>query len=137
MALFTGKAVKTIERYITALNSHDSRTLSSLIGDNACFVDSCGDALDGHDVIYSAMEKFFTIEPDYKLHANEISEFRGEVLIRGSVEAIDPDLQHDTLWRARTDLRTITYWQSYADGSGLALARALAPDAARRVPAYA
>ena len=134
MSLFTGKAVRTIERYIAALNAHDMVELAQMIDEDACFVDSCGDAVDGRDVICALMDQFFKLEPGFKLNATEISEFRGDVLIRGSVEARDPQLANDSLWRARVEQNKVTFWQSYADGPSLAITRTLAPEMVRRIP---
>ena len=135
MSLFTGKAVRTIERYLTALNSHDLSALNELIDDDACYVDSCGYAISGRDLICDVIAQFFEREPNFKLHATEISEFRGDVLIRGSVDADDAGLREDHLWRARTDMRKITYWQSFADRNALSVVRALAPaEAVTKIP---
>ncbi|MXO85745.1 hypothetical protein GRI38_06830 [Altererythrobacter aurantiacus] len=127
MSMFFQTSKRAIERYITAMNAHDVEGMLAFVAPHACFVDSQGDAISGVNVLAKVMRRFFEIEPRFRLIPTEIAEFRGAVLIRGSVEADDPDLLHDSLWRTRVEHQRLVFWQSFADGKAAPIARSLAP----------
>ena len=127
------KPVKTVKRYIDAVNSRDRHAVATLLHEQFRFVDSQGGWFEGRDCANRAFARFFDAEPNFRITPNRIVAHEGDVLIMGEVTADDERLRNNKLWRARAHDGRLERWQSFGEGEVAPLAQILAPEDAHGV----
>jgi len=121
-------------RFVDCINARDLSGLRKVLSDRCRIIDARGDWMEGRDTVVEAMEKFFAIEPEYRLHVSSMGRSAGNVLINGHATARDPRFSSSTIWRARADGTHLHEWQSYSPQPGAAVCRLLVGDKAQMGP---
>ena len=125
------KPKKTVKRYIEALNSRNLAEIGKILHKSIRYIDSKGCWIQGRADAMVAMDRFFAMEPNFRVIPKRLVAHDGEVLITGRCEAEDDRLTHNTLWRTRAEYGCLLLWQSYGTSQAPALARILSPDTAQ------
>lgn len=119
----SGKVI--VRRYIACLNARNVPGVSALLHPECRLIDSHGQWIEGRGAIIAATERFFAIEPDFRLVIHAIVETDGEILLRGESFATLEEFRRNALWRARVQDGLIIYWQSFGPDGSPDLARIL------------
>jgi hypothetical protein len=119
-------SAKTIvRRYVACLNARDLPGVAALLHPQCRFIDSHGEWIEGRSNIIAATERFFAIEPAFRLRIDTLVEHEGEILLKGEASAMHDEFNKDALWRARVEDNLVVYWQSFGPQGSPHLARIL------------
>jgi ketosteroid isomerase-like protein len=127
-------SLKTARRYVECVNARDVDGLREILDADCKLIDARGDWIEGRDNCLSAFERFFAIEPAYRLEVETMGRSGEHVLITGRSRASDPRFATSRVFRARCDEHVLFEWQSYSDQQGTAICRLLAGDKAQHGP---
>ena len=127
-------SLKTSQRYVECINAHDIGGLRTVLAERARLIDAGGGWIEGRDTCLDAFERFFALEPNYRLEIASMSRNGADVLIKGKSTADDPRFAISTLFRARCDDAHLHEWQSYSAAKGAAICRLLAGERANAGP---
>jgi hypothetical protein len=126
---FGRQSDKTIvRRYIACLNARNLAGIEELLHADCRFIDSHGEWIEGRQAIVAATERFFAIEPAFRLQIDTLIEHDEEILLKGKALATQEEFRKDALWRARVEDRLIILWQSFGPQGSPRLARILRGD---------
>ncbi len=114
-----------VRRYIACLNARDLAGVSALLHPDCRLIDSHGQWIEGRAAIIAATERFFAIEPAFKMTVHAIVEHDGEILLRGETAATQEIFRQDALWRARVVEGRVISWQSFGPNGSPHLAQLL------------
>ncbi len=120
--------VRTVERFLAAIEANDLIALGGLIGPRMRLIDSAGDVIEGRRHALESLRRFARLAPDFRIEVADMSARGDEVLIRGKSVCADPRLTGETLWRAVADGRHIHEWQGFSADGTPQLARILMPE---------
>ena len=115
--------LRTVRRYIGAVNSRDLMSIEALLAPDVRFIDSSGEALDGRELVLAGHRAFFDWESAFRMAVERITFCKGEVLMSGQADAAEPALRRKSLWRARADGGLLTEWQTISDARPIAFSR--------------
>lgn len=132
--MFGPDPLKVPRRFVDCINARDLDELHKLVGESCRFIDTRGAWVEGRDSCIEMLEKFFSIEPDYRMHVTSMGRAGGNVLINGHATARDPQFTNTRLWRARSDGRQLQEWQGYSAVLGPSHCRLLVGDKAQMGP---
>ena len=90
--------------------------------------------MEGRATCLEAFQRFFALEPGYRLEVQTMGRSGQNVLITGRSTAADPRFATSRLFRARCDERQVHEWQSYSEQQETAICRLLAGAEARAGP---
>lgn len=119
----SGKQI--VRRYVAALNARDIAGIAPLLHPRCRFIDSHGEWIEGREAIVAATQRFFAIEPRFRLRIDSVVEHDGELLLRGEAFASNPLFADDAIWSARIEDGGIVFWQAFGPQSAPRLARIL------------
>ena len=106
---------RVVEKWIDGVNNRDISVLAGLMSDDCRIIDSRGDSAHGREDCLNTIRGFFGMTEEFVIHVDTLSSTRDDIIIRGYCTATDPRLTNETHWRARSDGRRMTEWQSYTD----------------------
>ncbi|WP_133365758.1 nuclear transport factor 2 family protein [Qipengyuania sediminis] len=124
----SGKRI--VRRYVACLNARDLNGVAALLHPDCRFIDSHGEWIEGRDAIIAATQRFFAIEPRFRMRLDSVVDHGGEILIRGEALASRPEFTADALWCSRVEEGKVVFWQSFGPQTSPRLARILSGQAA-------
>lgn len=127
-------SLKTSQRYIDCVNARDLAGLRAVLAESCRLIDAGGGWMEGRETCLAAFERFFALEPNYRLEIASMSRNGQDVLIKGRSTASDPRFAASTLFRARCYENQLHEWQSYSAAKGAAVCRLLIGDRASQGP---
>lgn len=132
--MFGPDPLKIPRRFVDCLNARDVPALREVVGEGCRIIDPRGVWIEGRETCIQLMERFFELEPDYRIHVETMGRAGENVLIKGRTTARHPHFATTTLWRARSDKRHLHEWQSYSPAPGASYCRLLVGDKAQMGP---
>lgn len=118
------KAIATVLKFEQLINSRNAEAVCSLLTDEAVFIDSLGNRVEGRERQRSAWQGYFQMVPDYSISHEEIFANGETVAIFGTAQgtfAKGPEIKKENFWKTPASWRAvvkdgkITAWQVYAD----------------------
>ena len=104
-------------RFVTAINSHDVKALSSLMTADHVFVDSTGNRVQGAIPMEAGWRGYFAMCPDYRIQAAEVLAKGGSVLAVGEAGGTIDGAAWRTpaAWKAVIRDGKVAEWRVFAD----------------------
>ena len=109
----SNRKIDVAMQLVAALNTRSSRRVSELITPDCRFIDNTGGTIEGAQAIGAATERFFELDPSFRLEITGKTVRGDDALLSGHSRSNEPSLNHDTLWRAKVRGRKISEFQSY------------------------
>jgi ketosteroid isomerase-like protein len=126
--------MRIARQFVDAVNAHDLEAIGAIVDEGCKIIDARGGWMEGRETCVKGLERFFALDPDYRIHVESIGRTGDNALIAGHVTARDPQFATTRLWRALADGRHLREWQSYSDELGPSVSHLLAGEQAHRGP---
>jgi ketosteroid isomerase-like protein len=119
------KAKETANKFVSAINRHDTEAISRLMTEDHTFIDSGGGSYGG-DVMRGGWAEYFRMFPDYKIEISEVFASGQTVLLIGKASGTytaDGTLkpanhwQSPAVWKAVAAGDKIKLWQVFCDNT--------------------
>jgi ketosteroid isomerase-like protein len=105
------------QQFVTAINSHDVRALTSLMTADHVFVDSAGNQVRGATSMEAGWRGYFAMCPDYRIEMDDVMAKGGAVLAVGDAGGTIDGVAWRTpaAWKAVIRDGRVAEWQVFAD----------------------
>jgi ketosteroid isomerase-like protein len=105
------------KQFVTAINSHDVQTLTSLMTADHVFVDSLGNRVHGAASMETGWRGYFGMCPDYRIQTDDVMANGGAVLAVGEAGGtIDGVIwRTPAAWKAVIRDGRVAEWRVFAD----------------------
>ena len=108
------RSAKSVTRaFFEALNRSRPDRAIAMVADDAHYIDSCGNRINGKSRCGELIEKLFAADPDYRHVIESMSYDGADVLVSGEVVSSAPDLSGRVLWKVRVEDGKIVSFQSF------------------------
>ena len=110
-------SAETIERWLAAINSHDTVAIAQLMAPNFQFVDSLGNQVNGPAPMESGWSAYFAMCPDYWISVDHLMTDGHTTLAAGEAGGTihGESWRTPAAWKAVVRDGTIVEWQVFAD----------------------
>ena len=113
----TVDSARIFNHFVTAINRHDVKTLTSLMTADHVFVDSVGNRVHGATSMEAGWRAYFVMCPDYRVQANDVMAKGGAVLAVGEAGGTIDGVAWQTpaAWKAVIRDGRVAEWRVFAD----------------------
>jgi ketosteroid isomerase-like protein len=115
--LHSADTTKTFERFVAAINSHDTEALIALMTADHLFIDSLGNRAEGIESMRVGWSGYFAMCPDYWIAVNKNISASDIVLATGEAGGKIDAMEWRTpaAWQATIREGKIAEWRVFAD----------------------
>ena len=116
-------ALTTVEKFVAAINAHDSRRIIASCTPSHVFIDSLGAKVTGLANLRQGWDWYFATFPDYRIEIRGVMSERNAVLLHGVAAgthaASASKWRIPAAWRAKVRNGLVSEWQVYADNKSV------------------
>ncbi len=126
--MVTANPADIVLKFERLINSRSADSVCSLMTDDAVFIDSLGNRVEGLALLRSAWQSYFAMVPDYTISHTEIFVEDDRIAMFGAAGGTftkDGQMQKDNRWQSPAAWRVvvkngkIALWQVFADNEPL------------------
>jgi len=126
--MVTANPADIVLKFERLINSRSADSVCSLMTDDAVFIDSLGNRVEGLALLRSAWQSYFAMVPDYTISHTEIFVEDDRIAMFGAAGGTftkDGRMQKDNRWQSPAAWRVvvkngkIAVWQVFADNEPL------------------
>ena len=126
--MVTANSADVVLKFERLINSRSADSVCSLMTDDAVFIDSLGNRVEGLALLRSAWQSYFAMVPDYTISHTEIFVEDDRIAMFGAAGGTftkDGRMQKDNRWQSPAAWRVvvkngkIALWQVFADNEPL------------------
>ena len=126
--MVTVNSADIVLKFERLINSRSADSVCSLMTDDAVFIDSLGNRVEGLALLRSAWQSYFAMVPDYTISHTEIFVEDDRIAMFGAAGGTftkDGQMQKDNRWQSPAAWRVvvkngkIALWQVFADNEPL------------------
>lgn len=126
--MITANPADVVLKFQRLINARSADSVCSLMTDDAVFIDSLGNRVEGLALLRSAWQSYFAMVPDYAIDHSEIFVAEDRVAMFGTAGGTftkDGQINKDNRWRTPAAWRAvvkngkIALWQVFADNEPL------------------
>ncbi len=126
--MVTANPADIVLKFERLINSRSADSVCSLMTDDAVFIDSLGNRVEGLALLRSAWQSYFAMVPDYTISHTEIFVEDDRIAMFGAAGGTftkDGRMQKDNRWQSPAAWRVvvkngkIALWQVFADNEPL------------------
>ncbi|HEY1495801.1 MAG TPA: nuclear transport factor 2 family protein [Candidatus Solibacter sp.] len=105
------------DRFVTAINSHDVKVLTSLMTADHVFVDSAGNRVQGATSMEAGWRAYFGMCPDFRIQTDDVLAEGGAVLAVGEAGGTIDGVawRIPAAWKAAVRDGKVAEWRVFAD----------------------
>jgi ketosteroid isomerase-like protein len=113
----TTDSAEIFKQFVIAINSHDVKTLTSLMTADHVFVDSVGNRVHGATSMEAGWRGYFAMCPDYRIQTDNVTAKGGAVLAVGEAGGTIDGVAWRTpaAWKAVIRDGRVAEWRVFAD----------------------
>lgn len=120
--------IAIVKKFIEAINDHDVDKMALVMAKDFIFIDSQGEEFKGIEDKCKIWNEYFRFMPDYKITVDEFFQKEDSIVILGTAEGIycpgeeilaENKWKIPAAWKAIVSKSKLSYWQVFADNSGV------------------
>lgn len=117
-----------VERFIAALNAHDTQTVESLMAEEFTYIDSWREGVKGRDKVIAAFRSLLTIDPEFGIEVDTMDWREPHVLMTGRVNSRQFGSGRRAVWQLLVENGQVAEYQAWAEGGPPPMSRMLSPE---------
>lgn len=117
-----------VERFVAALNAHDTQTVESLMTEDFTYIDSWREGVKGRDKVIAALRSLIIIDPEFGIEIDTIDWREPHVLMTGRVNSRQFGSGRRAVWQLRVEGKQVAEYQAWAEGGPPPMSRMLSPE---------
>ena len=120
-----------VERFVSALNAHDTDRVEALLTDDFTYIDSWREGVSGRDKVMAAFRSLLLIDPDFGIEVDRMDWRDPHVLMSGRVNSLQFGPNRRAVWQVLVRDGRVAVYQAWAEGGPPPMSRMLSPEHAR------
>ncbi len=116
-----------VERYVAAINAHDTQTLETLLTEDFTYIDSWREGVRGRDKVMVAFRQLVALDPDFGIEVDRLDWRDPHVLMTGRVNSRQFGMGRRAVWQILVRDGLVAEYQAWAEGGPPPMSRMLSP----------
>lgn len=117
-----------VERFVSALNAHDTDRVEALLTDDFTYIDSWREGVSGRDRVMEGLRKLVAIDPGFGIEVDRMDWRDPFVLMSGRVNSKQFGSGRRAVWQVTMRDGKMAQYQAWAEGGPPPMSRMLSPE---------
>ena len=117
-----------VERFVSALNAHDTDRVEALLTDDFTYIDSWREGVSGRDRVMEGLRKLVAIDPGFGIEVDRMDWRDPFVLMSGRVNSNQFGAGRRAVWQVTMRDGKMAQYQAWAEGGPPPMSRMLSPE---------